>query len=42
MDLSNINFLSKYGSNEVLNLEIKAYFDGNPAVICSHQTTIIP
>jgi len=32
MDLSNIKFRSKYGSNEVLNLEIKAYFDGNPAV----------
>lgn len=32
MDLSSINFRSKYGSNEVLNLEIKAYFDGNPAV----------
>lgn len=32
MDLSNIKFRSKYGSNEVLRLEIKAYFDGNPAV----------
>ena len=32
MDLSNIKFRSKYGSSEVLSLEIKAYFDGNPAV----------
>ena len=32
MDLSNMKFRSKCGSNEAWSLEIKSYYDSNPAV----------